>query len=104
LDFLNEHQNKARKVLDFSGATKTSALNKEPDTTYALGALYDPDAKIVSFPGCSSWGVLAVLLSLKDILPEVVFADVKFSKSALQHDSPNDPARDLLKPIHPLCH
>jgi N-acetyl-gamma-glutamylphosphate reductase len=103
---LNQYGARTRKIIDFSGATKLSALAGQKGMTYALN--YDPKAKLVALPGCSSWGILSALLPLhslsKNLLPEVIFADVKFAKSALQFDSPSLQLQEDIKLIYPLQH
>jgi N-acetyl-gamma-glutamylphosphate reductase len=99
---LNQYGAQSRKIIDFSGATKLSALAGQKGMTYALN--YDPKAKLVALPGCSSWGILSALMPIKNLLPEVVFADVKFAKSALQFDSPSLQLQEDIKLIYPLQH
>lgn len=104
LSFLNQFQNQAKKIIDFSGATKYLALDSHPQITYGVKTWYDPSKQIVALPGCSSWGILSALKPLDKVLPEVVFADVKFSKSAMQFDSPNSVEIVQIQGLHTFTH
>lgn len=76
------------KIVDFSGAYKPQALAGQNLFTYAFDPLFDKAKSHVVFPGCSSLAMLTALYPLKDIIiPDSVFADVKFSKSAMQYKS-----------------
>lgn len=100
-EFLRTHGDKAKKVLDFSGATKFLALTKEKGYVYALDDEADrTQQKVISFPGCASWGLISVLKALGEALPSKVYATASFPQSALGRDSKN---KDLAF-IHPLSH
>jgi N-acetyl-gamma-glutamylphosphate reductase len=103
-DFILKHQVYAKKVIDFSGSTKSAALSGHSEISYGLNPWYDKDKKIISLPGCSSWGIVSSLLPLQDVLPDVVFADVKFSQSALQHDSPHNLASLQIQNVYTFNH
>ena len=100
LHFIQQNETKPKKILDFSGATKFMAL--EGGSLSAVYALHDQAkaSNLISFPGCSAWGIINTLLIIKDHLPEEIFANVNFPQSAIGRSSENKNSSF----IHPLEH
>lgn len=94
--FYHSHGKLATKCVDFSSAFRKS---KDFQNVWSFDKT---DPRPLSLPGCSAWGILSALWPLKELLPNRIFADVKFSKSSLRYGSPHE--GDLLRNVYVFEH
>lgn len=95
------------RIVDFSGSFKSVALKEESSFTYGFTPVFNSSIDHISFPGCSALAILTTLYPIKDlILPESIFADVKFSKSAMQYKSSRQQSvlQNQVELVNPFTH
>lgn len=78
------------RIMDVSSYFKQEAIELEGLFTYAFKPIFNKNIKNIVFPGCSSLAILTALYPIQElVIPDSVYADVKFSKSAVQSKSEN---------------
>jgi N-acetyl-gamma-glutamylphosphate reductase len=99
------------QIIDLSGSQKLESYigrknQKDFEFIYGLPELNKPGTKKnIATPGCSSMGILTVLLPIQKYIEKDVFVDVKFSKSAMRFLSENQSSlKNNIKIVHPLSH
>lgn len=95
------------RIVDFSSAFKHDAILQTSNITYAFNGFFNNQIPHIVFTGCSSLAIMQAILPIqKYIKKNSIFADVKFSKTAMQNKSHNQEMvlQNKIEIVNPFNH